>query len=157
MNLSQLWASSPLLMKTQLVSIVYASSSMGNKSYLNQAFKNYRKTTSTDQLKCVVNIQHYTVKAAPTLHTILKCDLTTGENQVQIDSPIATLVRCEGCIFLCISEVKDIIVDSQHANHVVIKYLMEPTVFVSYQILYIIPANMEDDPDHKHDWQWTCK
>jgi hypothetical protein len=29
------------------------------------------------------------------------------------------------------------------------------SVFVSYQILDVIPASIEDDPDFKHDWRWS--
>jgi hypothetical protein len=125
--------------------------------YLNQAFTNYKKTGSTDRLKHVPNIQQYAVKAPDVFTGILKRDPTSGENQVQMDSPIVSLVRCDGHVFLCIGEVNDITVDTQHTDHVAVEYLTEPSVFVSYQILYIIPAKVEDDSDLKHDWWWSGK
>jgi hypothetical protein len=73
--------------------------------YLNQAFASYKKTGSTDHLKHVANIQHYAVKASDLHSGILECDPTSGENQVQMDSPVASLVRCDGHMFLCIGEV----------------------------------------------------
>jgi hypothetical protein len=59
--------------------------------YLNQAFTNYKKAGSTDQLKHVANVEHY---AKPTIahDSVLNHDPMSGENQVQMDSPIATLV-----------------------------------------------------------------
>ena len=60
--------------------------------YLNQAFTNYKKTGSTDCLKHVTNIQQYAVKTPDVFTGILKHDPTSGENQVQMDSPVASLV-----------------------------------------------------------------
>jgi hypothetical protein len=124
--------------------------------YLNQAFTNYKKTGSTDRLKRVANIDRY---AKPIImhDNVLDHDPASGENQVQIDSPIATVIRCDGHVFLCIGEVNDITVDSQHTDHIGVEYLTELSVFVSYQMLYVIPAGIEDDPDFKHDWRWSGK
>ena len=58
-------------------------------------------------------------------------------------------------MFLCIGEVNDITVDNQHTDHVVVEYLTEPTVFVLFQLLFIVPANVDDDPNLKHDWRWS--
>lgn len=124
--------------------------------YLNQVFANYKKTGSTDRLKRVANIERY---AKPTVahDGVLDHDPMSGENQVQVDSPIATLVQCDGRVFLCVGEVNDITVDSQHTDHVEVDYLTEPTVFVSYQLLDVIQANINDDPSLKHDWRWSGK
>jgi hypothetical protein len=54
-------------------------------------------------------------------------------------------------------EVNDIIVDNQHVDHIAVEYLTEPTVFISYQMLYVVPAKVQDDPDLKHDWQRSGK
>jgi hypothetical protein len=124
--------------------------------YLNQVFTNYKKTGSTDRLKRVANIERY---AKPTIahDSVLDHDPMSGENQVQMDSPIATLVQCDGRIFLCVGEVNDITVDSQHADHIGVDYLTEPTVFVSYQMLDIVQASIDDDPSLRHDWRWSGK
>jgi hypothetical protein len=123
--------------------------------YLNHAFTNYKKTGSTDWLKRVANIQCYTVRSNGAQLGILERDPTSGENQVEMDSPIALLVRCDGHVFLCIGEVNGITVDNQHTDHVGVEYLTEPTVFVSFQLLFIVPANVDDDPNLKHDWRWS--
>jgi len=52
-----------------------------------------------------------------------------------MDSPIATLVRCESHLFLCIGEVNDITVDSQHTDLVEVEYLIELSIYISYQML----------------------
>ena len=123
---------------------------------MNQAFTNYKKTGSTDRLKRVTNLQRYAVKSHNDAHLgIIERDPTSGENQVEMDSPIASLVRCDGHVFLCIGEVNDITIDNYHTDHVAVEYLSEPTVFVSYQILFIVPAKVDDDPDLKHDWRWS--
>jgi hypothetical protein len=89
--------------------------------YLNQAFINYKKTGSMDHLKRMANIQRYAAKSPNTYLGILERDPTSGENQVQMDSPIATLVRCDGRVFLCIGEVNDIMIDSQHTIQIMLR------------------------------------
>ena len=84
-------------------------------------------------------------------------DPISSGHQVQMDSPVASLVRCDGSIFLCIGEVNDIIVDSQHVEQVDVNILMEPTVSISYQLLYLVPSKEGDDPDLRHDWRWSGK
>ena len=79
----------------------------------------------------------------------------SGDDQVQMDLPVTSLVRCRGHIFLCIGEVNDIIVDNQHTDHIAVKYLAEQTVVVLYQMLYIVPAKVQDDPNLKNDWRWS--
>lgn len=105
----------------------------------------------------MANIQQYATKSPNTYLGILERDPTSGENQVQMDSSIATLVHCDGHVFLCIGEVNDIMIDSQHTDHVMIEYLTEPSILVSYQMLYIVPTKVDDDPDLKHDWRWSGK
>jgi hypothetical protein len=102
--------------------------------YLNQAFENYKKHGSTDWLKRMANVQHYAVKSTNVYDTVLDHDPASSGNVVQMDSPIATLVRCSGHLFLCIGEVIDISVDSHHTDQVVVEYLTEPLVFISYQM-----------------------
>jgi hypothetical protein len=123
--------------------------------YLNQAFTNYKKTGSTDRLKRVANMQRYAVKSHDTHVGTLERDPTSGENQVEMDSPITSLVQSDGRVFLCIGEVNDITIDNHHTDHIAVEYLAEPTVFISYQLLFLVPARVEDDPDLKYDWRWS--
>jgi hypothetical protein len=57
-----------------------------------------------------------------------------------MDSPIVTLVRCSGHLFLCIGEVIDISVDSRRTDQVAVEYLTEPSVLISYQMLFLVPV-----------------
>ena len=77
--------------------------------------------------------------------------LATSVGASFCESPEAVAKQSE-CVFLCVGEVNDITVDSQHTDHVEVDYLTEPTVFVSYQLLDVIQANINDDPSLKHDW-----
>jgi hypothetical protein len=105
----------------------------------------------------VDNVQHYDLKSINVYDTVLDHDPTSLGNVIQMDSPIATLARCSGHLFLCIGEVIDILVDSRHTDQVVVEYLTEPSVFISYQMLFLVPASVEDDPDLKNDWRWSGK
>ena len=124
--------------------------------YLNQAFAHHKKTGSTDQLKCVANIDCY-FKPITIHNDVFEHDPTSSKSQVQMDSPIAMVVWCDSHVFLYIGEVNDITVDSWHTDHIGVEYLTEPSVFVLYQMLEVIPASVEDDPNLKHDWQWLGK
>jgi hypothetical protein len=123
--------------------------------FLNHAFMHFRKTGSTDRLKRVANIQRYAMKPTTTFGGVLDYDPMSSGYQIQMDSPIASLVRCDGSVFLCIGEVNDIVVDSQHTEQVNVNILIEPTVSISYQLLYLVSSREGDDPDLRHDWQWS--
>ncbi|KAF8058599.1 hypothetical protein FPV67DRAFT_1565461 [Lyophyllum atratum] len=122
--------------------------------YLSQAFESYRKTGSTDRLKRVANVERYAYKAEKEFG-VIEHDVEAGDNMLPMDSPIATLFRCENRLFLCVGEVVDIAVDSKHVDEVGVEYLSEPSTFVTYQVLDVVPASQEDDPDLKHDWSWS--
>ncbi|KAF8054223.1 hypothetical protein FPV67DRAFT_1763516 [Lyophyllum atratum] len=122
--------------------------------YLSQAFEGYRRTGSTDRLKRVANVQRYAYKAQ-TQFGVIEHDDEAGDNTVSVDLPVATLFRCENNLFLCIGEVIDITFGSEHVDELSVQYLSEPSVFVRYQVLDIVPATEEDDPELKHDWRWS--
>ncbi|KAF8229959.1 hypothetical protein L208DRAFT_1284116 [Tricholoma matsutake] len=125
--------------------------------YLSPAFANYKKPGSTDRLKCVVNIQCYAMKSTNVYEHVLDHDSMSGANVVQMDSPIAILVHCSGSLFLCIGEVIDISVDSHHTDQVAMDYLTEPSVFILYQMLFLISATSKDDAELRNDWCWAGK
>jgi hypothetical protein len=125
--------------------------------YLNQTFENLKKPGSTDRLKRVASVLRYSSKSMSVYESVLAGDPMSRRDVVKMDSPIATLMRCSGQLFLCIGEVIDITVDSRHADQVTTDYLTEPSVFISYQMLFLVPATVEDDPDLKNDWRWSGK
>ena len=71
-----------------------------------------------------------------------------------MDFPIATLLKCEGRLFVCIGETNDITFNSKHVDSLSVDLLSEPSAFVSFQMLYLVPATVEDSADLKHDWKW---
>ena len=72
-----------------------------------------------------------------------------------MDFPIATLLKCEGCLFICIGETNSIMFDSKQVDSLSVDLLSEPSVFVSFQMLHLAPATVEDSADLKHDWKWS--
>ena len=124
--------------------------------YLNQLFADFKTPGSRDRLKRVANIPRYAVKRN-IASDIVDQDSASGTPSIRIDSPIVTLVKCEDHIFLCIGEVNDITFDSSHLEELSIETLTEPSTFVSFQLLILVPATTDDDPGLKHDWRWTGK
>ena len=112
----------------------------------------YNKTTSsTDRSKRVQEIERYS-RTPQTQHDV-QFDSAFGEPCLLIQEPIATLVRCEDKIFLCIGEVNNLKLDSQSVEQLGLDILVEQTVTVSYQVLRLIPATSTDDPDLKYYWR----
>lgn len=54
---------------------------------------------------------------------------TLGAPSVQVNSPFATLVKCEGHIFSCVSEVNDITFNLKHTEQISLDLLTEPLVY----------------------------
>ena len=67
--------------------------------------------------------------------------------------PIATVVVCEGKLFLCIAEVNGLFLGHQPVDDIPLSILSEKTAQVSYQGLRLVPACYSDDRDGKHDWR----
>lgn len=73
--------------------------------------------------------------------------------------PVASLLKCEDQIFACIGEVNDIIVNGSSVDEVSLDFLRENSsaLVISYQMHFLIPATVKDDPDVKHDWKESVK
>ncbi|KAJ6604068.1 hypothetical protein B0H10DRAFT_2167181 [Mycena sp. CBHHK59/15] len=106
------------------------------------------KAGSTDRLKCVADVQRYSAKLQES-STIIESE----SPYLLISEPVTTLVRCEDKLFVCIGEVTDIRLDSKSVEQICIDVLQDRKVEVHFQILSLIPAATEDDPDSKHDWR----
>ncbi|KAF8155871.1 hypothetical protein B0H34DRAFT_798966 [Crassisporium funariophilum] len=70
-----------------------------------------------------------------------------------VSDPIATLFSSDNKAWLCIGEVNSLKIDGQSADTVTFDMLSENTVTVSYQMLGLRPANIDDNPEAKHDWR----
>ena len=75
-----------------------------------------------------------------------------GGSCLLLHEPTATLICCQKRAFLCISEVNGIKVDSESIKHVGHNILAKETVYISFQIIGLIPTTSNDDPELKHDW-----
>ncbi len=123
--------------------------------YLSERFKAFRNPSSQDRLKRYANIPRYALKQStmPSLSG-LDDDFQNGPT-VRLDHPIASLLNCDDRLFVCIGEVNDLVNDSAHVEQIHVNHLIEPSVFVTYQLLYLIPATIDYDPGLKHDWRWS--
>ncbi|KAJ6541961.1 hypothetical protein B0H10DRAFT_2244898 [Mycena sp. CBHHK59/15] len=105
---------------------------------------------STDRLKRVADVQQYSAKSDEP-STLIESD----SPYLLVSEPIATLVRCEEKLFVCIGEVTDMRLDSKSNDQLSLDVLQERNIAVHFHILQLIPATTEDDPDSKHDWRST--
>jgi len=124
--------------------------------YLSERFKDLRNPGSRDRLKLYANVSRYAIKQAHS-RDIIESDLSDGLDgpAIKMDFPIATLLKCEGRLFVCIGEMNDIMFDSKHVDSLSMELLSEPSAFISFQMLYLIPATVDDSADLKHDWKWS--
>lgn len=76
---------------------------------------------------------------------------------IKMDFPLTSILKCEGHLWVCIGEVIDITFDAKSANRLSVDLLSEPSSFVQFQLLDLIPATIEDDPNLKNDWHWSTK
>ncbi|KAF8216255.1 hypothetical protein K438DRAFT_1901897 [Mycena galopus ATCC 62051] len=104
---------------------------------------------STDRLKCVADVQQYSAKWEEPAGAIIESEAA----YLLVSEPIATLVRCEEKLFVCIGEVTDIRLDGKSLEKLDVDSLRERKVTVRFQILCLLPATNEDSPEGKHDWR----
>lgn len=124
--------------------------------YLSDRFKDLRNPGSRDQLKLYANVSRYAIKQ-DSRRDIVESDLNDGLEgpTIKMDFPVATLLKCEGRLFVCVGETNDITFDSHHVDSLSMDLLSEPSAFVSFQILHLIPAMVDDSANLKHDWKWS--
>ena len=127
-----------------------------SKARALKEFSKYRQhASSTDRLKRVQAIPRF-------VDTEKMQDFSSNhspENHIDdaeiilISDPIATLIRVENKIWLCLGEVNGLQIDGRPVDSVCFEMLAEETVKVSYQMLGLRPATLADDPDGQHDWR----
>lgn len=113
-----------------------------------------KMTSSTDRLKRVQEIERF-ANISSHLHDILQHDSAFGGPCLLLQEPITSLIRCEDKLFLCLGEVNGIKIDGAIVEHVGLDILLEDTVTVSYQVIGVIPASNDDDPNLVYDWRST--
>ncbi len=125
--------------------------------FLKEAFTQFRNPNSTDRLKRVANMPRYAIKQdqCPAYPDIVTEDSPFEDGSLAMNSPISTLIRCENHLFLAVGEIIDMLYQGRHCQQLSPILLADPTTFVSYQLLFLVPTTSEDGSVASHDWKWT--
>jgi hypothetical protein len=120
-------------------------------------YSKYRNTPgSMDRLKRVRGDERH-LNPETENHSVHSPRITnvngTAESDLIISDPVASLLRCDGRVWLCIGEVNGMKVDGKPVDCINCDLLMEATVLISYQILGLRPSDSQDDPTLKSDWR----
>jgi len=129
------------------------------KSRALAQYSKYRKQVgSTDRLKRVQGIDRYSQNSATKVHDnpLLDPAVCLDAPVLLISDPIATLLCCDNRAWLCIGEVNGFTVDGKDAEFIPHEILREKTVTISYQLIGLKPATLDDDPSSLSDWR-SCK
>jgi len=127
-----------------------------SKARALKEFTKYRcHASSTDRLKRVQAVPRFvdTEKSFASSTNLLSAPQLDDTEQVIISDPIASLIRVDNEFWLCLGEVNELRIDGQAINYISFEMLAEETISVSYQMLGLRPATLEDDPDEINDWR----
>jgi hypothetical protein len=125
------------------------------------SYRNSR--SSTDRLRRVQNIPCFgpttsTAESNSWLGSISSCDAESSGPILRIGNPVAILVRCDTLIILAVAQVNRLRFASEsNLDELAVHLLADPTAKVDCQILRLVPATIEDDPTHVHDWCWSMQ
>ncbi|KAH6885601.1 hypothetical protein BKA70DRAFT_1377423 [Coprinopsis sp. MPI-PUGE-AT-0042] len=124
-----------------------------SKSRALSMYTRYRKkVSSTDRLKRVQDVERYQVK----LEQASIGNSSNGDaSLLVIHDPIATLAYCEDKLWLCFGEVKSIKFDGNTLDQIPESLLTEKATTISFQLMGLRPATLDDDSTAGHDWR-TC-
>ena len=128
------------------------------------AFRSTR--SSTDRLKRVQNIPCFsstTSMVNPTgdltsdsWGSTTSYDSTSLVPTLRVGNPVALLVRCDTLVVLALAQVNRLQFASEsNLDELADHLLADPTTKVDCQLLRVVPATIEDDPTHVHDWCWS--
>ncbi|KAJ7468833.1 hypothetical protein B0H11DRAFT_1731985 [Mycena galericulata] len=107
---------------------------------------------STDRTRRVAGITAFN-NSSPT--DLITFGRPLGTPSLRLGNPIATLVECEDRVFLAVAQVNNIIFGSRETESIPLALLPDGGTKVSYQILRLIRATIDDDPSTVHDWRWS--
>ncbi|THU95320.1 hypothetical protein K435DRAFT_859640 [Dendrothele bispora CBS 962.96] len=117
-------------------------------SFLSSRLHAHKTSTSTDRLKRYQGVPRYNPSAS-----VLGAESALGVSSLIVSDPIVSLLRHQELIFLCFGEVLRIDAGSQSIEHISTDMLTENDVYVTFQLLELVPATTEDDSTLKHDWR----
>jgi hypothetical protein len=126
-----------------------------SKARLLADFAKYGKHSgSTDRLRRVQDIGRHIQNKSVTANTPESLPPPKDDSEVLlISDPIATILSSENKLWLCIGEVNALKFDGQPVPYLNLNMLSEETVTVSYQVVGLRPATVDEDPERVHDWR----
>jgi len=126
---------------------------------ISQQFRYVISASSTDRLRRVAQESRFKTTGGLGIPRSRAGDsdavapIDSDKPTLFILQPIATVVACEGRLFLCIAEVNGLFLGHQPVDDIPLSFLSEKTAQVSYQGLRLVPACYSDDREGKHDWR----
>ena len=126
---------------------------MNKSRALAQQFRYVTSASSTDRLRRVAQESRFKTTSSLGAPPPQAGDTHIDRCTLSILQPIATVILCEGKLFLCVAEVNGLFLNHQSVDDIPISVLSEKIAQVSYQGLRLVPASYSDDPDGKHDWR----
>jgi hypothetical protein len=126
-----------------------------SKARLLADFAKYGKHSgSTDRLRRVQDIGRHIQNKSVTANTPESHPPPKDDSEVLlISDPIATILSSENKLWLCIGEVNALKFDGQPVPYLNLNMLSEEAVTVSYQVVGLRPATVDEDPERVHDWR----
>ena len=127
---------------------------------LRELFKAFfsNHSGSKNQLERVAGLTRFTIASPSTVDSAsvnLDSQLSQGPI-LSVGDPVATLLRCEGNIFLAIVQVTDICIDHESVLEIRMELLLESIVSVQFQVYQFVEIVHQDDPDRDNaDWKWN--
>jgi hypothetical protein len=126
---------------------------MNKGKLLAMLLKHRKVVTSSDQLKWYQDVSRFDTTAIISTMQARCFEVKEGELTLVIGDPIVSLLQCENRPFLCLGEVLGIQVDSELVEELPVSALTDLTVSVTYQLVKLVPATIEDDPKQENDWR----
>ena len=128
-----------------------------SKAQVLAELSKYREQVgSMDHLYCVQDIEwHIQNKNIIAYASSESLPPPSNDTEVLLISDcVASLLSCNKKIWLCVVEVNGLKLDGQSVPYIInLDILLEDTVMVSYQVLGLCPATLNDDPDGVYDWR----
>ncbi len=121
---------------------------MGKAKALAIRSKYRHMSASQDRLKHYEAISRFN----PSNDSFASTPTLRGSSLI-IHDPIASVLRCEDRLFVCIGKVTNIQVESHAMDQIVVEMLAEKIISVSFQLIYLVSCLKEDDPSGRYDWR----
>ncbi|KAJ7592440.1 hypothetical protein C8J56DRAFT_1161638 [Mycena floridula] len=129
--------------------VMFRGKIMNKSRNIALRFKFQNKQNSLDRLKRVEGAPRF----QSSVTTSNSAPVDTETPLLFINDLIASVVRCQDHLFLCLGEVLDIRVNSQAFTFIPTETLTEKSVSIIFQVLFLVRATEDDDPTKKNDWR----